>query len=158
MTAQSRGSAGRGVQGDTSGIRAIVAGMRREIDRTVRRVRQTRPGSRDALKSRLAGDNLPAMTLTDDAQELAVIHATRPLQAGERAAFLTALKAHFAGRTEIGDGELGRTCSGSTSGRRLTLLRMPDAARSDVRAHPVVPAAQRPCRPALSALAATCGG
>jgi hypothetical protein len=65
MTAQSRGSAGRGVQGDTSGIRAIVAGMRREIDRTVRRVRQTRPGSEVALKSCLAGDNLQAMLIKE---------------------------------------------------------------------------------------------
>jgi Flp pilus assembly protein TadD len=43
-----------------------------------------------------------------DAQELAVIHATRPLQARERAAFLAALEALLAGRNEIRDGELGR--------------------------------------------------
>ena len=48
------------------------------------------------------------MTLTEP-QSLAVIHATRPLQASERTAFLAALEALFAGRTEVGDGELGRT-------------------------------------------------
>jgi hypothetical protein len=48
------------------------------------------------------------MTFTD-AQEIAAINAARPLQPNERAAFMTALEAVFAGRNEIGDGELGRT-------------------------------------------------
>jgi len=48
------------------------------------------------------------MTLTD-AQALAVIHATRPLQVAERAAFMAALEALFTGRSGVGDGELGRT-------------------------------------------------
>jgi len=47
------------------------------------------------------------MTLTDQ-QELAVIHATRPLKAYEEKAFLAALATYFAGRQEVGDGELGR--------------------------------------------------
>ena len=47
------------------------------------------------------------ITLTD-AQTDAIIHATRPLQPSERAAFLAALVALFADRNEIGDGELGR--------------------------------------------------
>ena len=42
-------------------------------------------------------------------QSLAVIHATRPLQSHERTAFLTALEALFADRSDVGDGELGRT-------------------------------------------------
>jgi hypothetical protein len=48
------------------------------------------------------------MTLTN-VQELAVIHATRPLQANERTAFMNALEAHFAGRNDVGDGELHRS-------------------------------------------------
>ena len=47
------------------------------------------------------------ITLTD-AQQTAIIRATRPLQPAERAAFLAALVALFADRNEIGDGELGR--------------------------------------------------
>jgi hypothetical protein len=47
------------------------------------------------------------ITLTDK-QTDAIIHATRPLQPSERAAFLAALVALFADRNEIGDGELGR--------------------------------------------------
>jgi hypothetical protein len=47
------------------------------------------------------------MNLTD-AQGLAILHAARPLQVEERAAFMAALGRLFAGRTEIGDGELGR--------------------------------------------------
>jgi hypothetical protein len=48
------------------------------------------------------------MILTD-AQELAIIHATRPLGEPEQHAFLKALGKLFAGRDDIGDGELGRT-------------------------------------------------
>jgi hypothetical protein len=47
------------------------------------------------------------MILTDE-QELAVIHATRPLQANERMTFMNALEALLAGRHEVGDGELFR--------------------------------------------------
>jgi hypothetical protein len=47
------------------------------------------------------------MILTD-AQATAIVHATRPLQATERAAFLAALEVIFAGRSDVGDGELGR--------------------------------------------------
>jgi hypothetical protein len=47
------------------------------------------------------------MILTD-AQALAIVHATRPLQEHEQAAFLEALAALLAGRDTIGDGELGR--------------------------------------------------
>ena len=48
------------------------------------------------------------MTLSDK-QQLAVINVTRPLQAGKKTAFLTALQDQLAGRTEVGDGELHRT-------------------------------------------------
>jgi hypothetical protein len=41
-------------------------------------------------------------------QQLAVIHAAKPLAPIERGAFLTALETWLADRTEIGDGELGR--------------------------------------------------
>ena len=47
------------------------------------------------------------MILTN-AQELAVTHAARPLPPTERTAFLAALEALFAGRNDVGDGELGR--------------------------------------------------
>ena len=47
------------------------------------------------------------MTLTA-AQEIAVIHVARPLQGHERAAFMAALETLFAGRNDVGDGELGR--------------------------------------------------
>jgi hypothetical protein len=43
-----------------------------------------------------------------DAQTTAIVHATRPLQGHERAAFLAAPEALLADRTEIGDGELHR--------------------------------------------------
>jgi len=43
------------------------------------------------------------------AQQTAITHATRPLQQTERRALLAALEASFAGGTEIGNGELGRT-------------------------------------------------
>jgi hypothetical protein len=59
------------------------------------------------LKSGFANGNLPTMTLTDP-QQLAVIHATRPLAPTERAAFTNALAAMLAGRHDVGDGELGR--------------------------------------------------
>ena len=58
------------------------------------------------------------MTLTDQ-QQIAIIHATRPLQGQERTAFLASLETLLADRTEIGDGELSRLlsaiCRGSTS-------------------------------------------
>jgi hypothetical protein len=38
---------------------------------------------------------------------LAVIHAARPLQAGERILFMAALEPLLADRHEVGDGELG---------------------------------------------------
>ena len=47
------------------------------------------------------------MTLTD-AQATAVINAGRPLQGHGRTAFLTALETLLAGRSDVGDGELGR--------------------------------------------------
>jgi hypothetical protein len=43
-----------------------------------------------------------------DQQVQAVTNVTRPLQAWERSAFLQALAQLFAGRSEVGDGELGR--------------------------------------------------
>jgi hypothetical protein len=48
------------------------------------------------------------MILTN-VQEIAITHATRPLQQTERRTLLAALEALFAGRHEIGDDELGRT-------------------------------------------------
>ena len=42
-----------------------------------------------------------------ESQSIAIIHAARPLQPTERAAFLTALETLLAGRSDIGDGELG---------------------------------------------------
>jgi hypothetical protein len=45
------------------------------------------------------------MILTEQ-QLLAIIHAARPLQSNERTAFLAGLEVLFAGRHEIGDGEL----------------------------------------------------
>ena len=50
----------------------------------------------------------PAMKLTE-AQVISVIRATKPLQAGEQAAFLGALVMQLAGHNEVGDGELWRT-------------------------------------------------
>ena len=47
------------------------------------------------------------MNLTEP-QRVAIAHAARPLQGLERRAFLNELEELFAGRTEIGDGELGR--------------------------------------------------
>jgi hypothetical protein len=47
------------------------------------------------------------MHLTD-AQVTAIIHASRPLQAHEQTAFLTALAALLAWRNKIGDGQLWR--------------------------------------------------
>ena len=44
-----------------------------------------------------------------DSQQWQVIRATNPLDMLERDAFLAALLQQFAGRTEIGDGELFRT-------------------------------------------------
>ena len=35
-----------------------------------------------------------------------MVNATRPLAPTERTAFLNALETHFAGRTDVGDGEL----------------------------------------------------
>jgi len=46
--------------------------------------------------------------LLSEPQVIAIINATRPLQADERVALLTALVTPLAGRHEIGDGELGR--------------------------------------------------
>ena len=44
-----------------------------------------------------------------DSQQWQVIRATNPLDMLQRDAFLVALLQQFAGRTEIGDGELFRT-------------------------------------------------
>ena len=44
-----------------------------------------------------------------DSQQWQVIRATNPLDMPQRDAFLAALLLQFAGRTEIGDGELFRT-------------------------------------------------
>jgi hypothetical protein len=50
----------------------------------------------------------PAMTLTEP-QQIAVIHASRPLEPNERTAFLTELTAQLAGHHEIGDGQLAHS-------------------------------------------------
>ena len=50
---------------------------------------------------------MPA-SLTSE-QEVAIIHATKPLQVEERTAFMTALTAWLNDRAEVGDGELSRT-------------------------------------------------
>ena len=47
--------------------------------------------------------------LLSEPQTIAIINATRPLQADERTALLAALVTLLAGRNGIGDGELGRT-------------------------------------------------
>jgi hypothetical protein len=44
-----------------------------------------------------------------DSQQWQVIRATNPLDMLQRDAFLAALLQQFAGRTQIGDGELFRT-------------------------------------------------
>ena len=49
---------------------------------------------------------MPALT---SEQEIAIIHAAKPLQADERTAFMAALTAWLNDRAEVGDGELGRT-------------------------------------------------
>ena len=51
----------------------------------------------------------PGPISLSDQQLEAVFAATRPLQPPEREAFLTALAVLYAGRSEIGDGELFRS-------------------------------------------------
>jgi hypothetical protein len=51
---------------------------------------------------------MPAALCLTDAQLSAVHFAARPLQPSERTGFLEALAARFAGRQELGDGELHR--------------------------------------------------
>ena len=41
-------------------------------------------------------------------QMTAVLNAARPLSPSQRSAFLAALAIQFSGRSEVGDGELGR--------------------------------------------------
>jgi hypothetical protein len=48
---------------------------------------------------------MPALT---SEQEIAIIHAAKPLQADERTAFMAGLTTWLNGRAEVGDGELGR--------------------------------------------------
>ena len=55
------------------------------------------------------------MTLSDKQQPSPVINVTRPLQAGKKTAFLTALQDQLAGRTEVGDGELHRTLTATAA-------------------------------------------
>jgi hypothetical protein len=47
------------------------------------------------------------LSLTDS-QFVAVCNAAQPLQPIDRSAFLASIAAFFAGRSEVGDGELGR--------------------------------------------------
>ena len=70
-----------------------------------------------------------------DSHQWQVIRATNPLDMLQRDAFLAALLQQFAGRTEIGDGELFRTLrelQASTSGRprRPSSSQIPSDGRS----------------------------
>lgn len=50
---------------------------------------------------------LRPLSLTDE-QFIAVCNAAQPLQPVDRSAFLSAIAYFFVGRSEVGDGELGR--------------------------------------------------
>jgi hypothetical protein len=56
------------------------------------------------------------MPVLTSEQEIAIIHAAKPLQADERTPFMAALTAWLNDRAEVGDGELSRQL-GSFSSR-----------------------------------------
>ena len=73
-----------------------------------------------------------------DAQALAIVHTTRPLQEHEQAGFLEALATLFAGRDTIGDGELGRVLREFSGTQKACQLRHPYATRPGHAAKPAV--------------------